>query len=153
MTRSDLVRILTKKSKTEPVRAELIVEAVFHCFATAMHRGEHIEIRDLGSFHMRSYKGYLGRNPRNGTPIEVKPKRLPYFKPSKTLSGRLNDVATRVVPSADSGQQAPMTTDAAGAVAAQHMILCRGSLGGRPPCACAENVDHSPEELHASAFR
>jgi len=98
MTRSDLVRILARKSRIELVRAELIVEAVFQGFMAAMHRGERIEIRGLGSFHMRSYRGYLGRNPKTGAPIEVEPKRLPYFKPSKAFSGGLNDAAAKAVP-------------------------------------------------------
>jgi integration host factor subunit beta len=39
-----------------------------------------IEIRGFGSFSIREYKTYKGRNPRTGKKIDVKPKRLPFFK-------------------------------------------------------------------------
>jgi integration host factor subunit beta len=50
-----------------------------------MSRGEGIEIRGFGSFTIRSYEGYTGRNPKTNTPVEVKPKKLPFFKVGKDL--------------------------------------------------------------------
>jgi integration host factor subunit beta len=102
MTRSDLVQLLAKRCKMAVARAEAILDAIFDDFTGALKRGERVEIRGLGSLHVRS-KGYLGRNPKTGTPIEVRPKRLPYFKPSVTFSSSLNDTAkkggsSRVVP-------------------------------------------------------
>ena len=44
----------------------------------------------FGSFKVRHYKGYTGRNPRNSQAIEVPPKRLPVFKPSRLMEARLN---------------------------------------------------------------
>jgi integration host factor subunit beta len=39
---------------------------------------------------MRDYGTYTGRNPRTGDKVEIKPKRLPYFKVGKELIGRVN---------------------------------------------------------------
>src|SRR5437588_1340082 len=39
------------------------------------HRGEGIEIRGFGSFTVRPYKPYSGRNPRTGEPVDVPAKR------------------------------------------------------------------------------
>jgi integration host factor subunit beta len=47
--------------------------------------GEGIEIRGFGSFSVRQYKPYDGRNPRTGEAVHVASKRLPFFKVSKEL--------------------------------------------------------------------
>ncbi|HQN37886.1 MAG TPA: HU family DNA-binding protein, partial [Caldisericia bacterium] len=44
-----------------------------------------IEIRGFGSFTVREYGAYNGRNPRTGNDVPVKPKRLPFFKVGKEL--------------------------------------------------------------------
>ena len=38
----------------------------------------------------RHYKGYTGRNPKTGATITVPDKRLPFFKPGKDLTDRIN---------------------------------------------------------------
>jgi integration host factor subunit beta len=50
---------------------------------------DRIEIRGFGSFVLREYKTYTGRNPKTGKEVDVKPKRLPYFKVGKELRGRI----------------------------------------------------------------
>jgi integration host factor subunit beta len=72
------------------VRAELLVDVVFDCMEQSMSRGEKIEIRGFGNFQVRNYREYKGRNPRSGKIVEVRPKRLPRFKPSKEIAARVN---------------------------------------------------------------
>ncbi len=55
-----------------------------------MIRGEKIAIRGFGTFQVRSYRAYKGRNPRSGQVVAVKPKRLPHFKVSTELATRVN---------------------------------------------------------------
>ena len=56
----------------------------------ALERGEGIEIRGFGSFTVRKYKAYEGRNPRTGETVHVAEKRLPFFKVGKDLRERVN---------------------------------------------------------------
>ena len=51
---------------------------------------ERVEIRGFGSFKIKYYKGYKGRNPKTGETIEVKPKKLPFFKVGKELKKRVD---------------------------------------------------------------
>ena len=90
MTKSDLIDQLGNKWKLPKGRAEEIVNTVFHALEHALARGERVEIRGLGSFEVRSYGGYSGRNPRTGETVVVKPKRLPFFKVGKDLKERVN---------------------------------------------------------------
>mgnify|MGYP002388447452 CR=1 FL=1 len=52
--------------------------------------GQRIEIRGFGSFVVKDYESYWGRNPKTGEKIFVAPKKLPAFKVGKELRERLN---------------------------------------------------------------
>ena len=47
--------------------------------------GGRVEIRGFGSFMVKDYKPYIGRNPKTGSQIQVPPKKLPFFKVGKEL--------------------------------------------------------------------
>ena len=90
MTKSDLTRALTAHNDVTLQKAEEIVNLFFAEMAGALAEGDRVEIRGFGSFSMRSYGAYTGRNPRTKEKVEVKSKRLPFFKASRELLGRLN---------------------------------------------------------------
>src|SRR6185436_16233032 len=90
MTKSDLVDQVSAKLQLPRGKAELIINGVFDCMERALRNGDRIEIRGFGSFEIRHYKAYEGRNPRTGDPVGVQPKRLPFFKVGKELKERVN---------------------------------------------------------------
>ena len=90
MTKSDLIEHLCTVEKLPKGRAELLVNTIFDCLEQSLRRGERIEIRGFGSFEIRHYRSYQGRNPRTGSTVAVKPKRLPFFKVGKELKERIN---------------------------------------------------------------
>ena len=90
MTKSDLIDVLCETQKIPKGRAELLVQVIFESMEVALKRGERIEIRGFGSFELRSYRPYEGRNPRTGVRVSVQPKRLPFFKVGKDLRERVN---------------------------------------------------------------
>jgi len=90
MTKSDLISELSRRQNIPVARAESIVDAIFGSIEATLCRGERIEIRGLGSFELRAYGAYSGRNPRTGEKVAVKPKRLPFFKVGKEMKDRIN---------------------------------------------------------------
>lgn len=90
MTKSELIERVAEAAKLTKGKAELVVGTIFGAMSEAMVRGEGIEIRGFGSFTVRQYKAYEGRNPRTGGPVHVRPKRLPFFKVGKELRARVN---------------------------------------------------------------
>ena len=90
MTKSELIERIAESLKLPAGKAEAIVNCVFDSMVKALERGEGIEIRGFGSFTVRDYKSYEGRNPRTGEPVHVAPKRLPFFKVGKDLRERVN---------------------------------------------------------------
>ena len=90
MTKSELIELISNKIKLPKGKAEQIVNCIFDSMVDALKRGEGIEIRGFGSFTVRPYNPYDGRNPRTGQPVPVPSKRLPFFKVGKELKELVN---------------------------------------------------------------
>jgi len=90
MTKSNLIEALSKAEDLTKTKAEEIVNLVFSEMSNALANGERVEIRGLGSFKVKHYDGYSGRNPKTGKRIKVKPKKLPFFKCGKELKERVD---------------------------------------------------------------
>ena len=90
MTKSELIEAITTRGEITKARAELVVNCVFDTMTEALQEGEGIEIRGFGSFTVRPYKPYAGRNPRTGQSVPVPAKRLPFFKVGKELKELVN---------------------------------------------------------------
>lgn len=90
MTKSELVEALATRHGLTLKKAEEVVTAVVETMENALKSGERIEIRGFGSFVVNEYKSYTGRNPKTGESIEVKPKKLPFFKVGKELRERIS---------------------------------------------------------------
>lgn len=85
MNKSDLIIALSEKEKLTERDASRLVNLVFDGFTAALKNGTRIEIRGFGSFTMREYDGYRGRNPKTGEAIDVKPKKGAFFKVGREL--------------------------------------------------------------------
>jgi integration host factor subunit beta len=85
MKKSDLITVLADKKNLTEKQAAKIVDLMFKGFINEFKKGGRIEIRGFGSFTVREYKAYKGRNPKSGEHIEVKPKKTPFFKVGKKL--------------------------------------------------------------------
>ena len=90
MLKSDLINILVVKREITQKQAEATIETIFDSMKAALCKGENIEIRGLGAFHVKHYEGYQGRNPKTGEVIPVKPKRGILFRTGKELRDRVN---------------------------------------------------------------
>jgi integration host factor subunit beta len=90
MTGEELNRLLAEKVNISQKKAKLVIDTMFECMADTLSRNERVDIRGFGTFKVKHYEGYLGRNPKTGEPVSVKPKKLPCFKVGKALKERMN---------------------------------------------------------------
>lgn len=90
MTKSQLIEALAKAEGITLKAAETAVNVTFQSMEQSLIRGDRLEIRGFGSFKVKDYEGYKGRNPKTGELIEVKSKKLPFFKVGKELKERVN---------------------------------------------------------------
>jgi integration host factor subunit beta len=90
MNKSDLIVALAKEADLPLRKAEEIVNLIFETMSKALIDGDRIEIRGFGSFMVKEYRGYTGRNPKTGDKIAVDEKKLPFFKTGKELRERVD---------------------------------------------------------------
>lgn len=90
MNKSQLIERMAQESKLSYKEASSILDTVLNTMTEALAKGEGIEIRGFGSFTVKEYDAYKGRNPKTGEVIDVAPKRLPFFKVGKELRDSLN---------------------------------------------------------------
>ncbi|MBW2641980.1 MAG: integration host factor subunit beta [Deltaproteobacteria bacterium] len=90
MNKLELVEALREEAGITKNEAEVIVNMVFEEMSNTMANGDRVEIRGLCSFCVKQYKAYTGRNPKTGEKVEIKPKKLPFFKSGKELKDRVD---------------------------------------------------------------
>ena len=115
LTKSELIEQISETLNLPNGRAEQIVNCVFDSMIHALQEGDGIEIRGFGSFTIRDYQAYEGRNPRTGEAVHVKPKRLAFFKVGKELRERVNQGAEAAGPPKAGGHESTSGTGGDGA--------------------------------------
>lgn len=90
MNKSELIKTLAEQNNLQMDEATRVVNVFFQSIKDALVRGDRVEIRGFGSFKVKDYQGYNGRNPKTGQSVHVQPKRLPFFRPGKELKDYLN---------------------------------------------------------------
>jgi integration host factor subunit beta len=90
MTKSELIERLAQAEGITLKAAEMAVTVAFASMGKALSHKDRVEIRGLGSFKVKDYGGYSGRNPMTGEMIKVRAKRLPFFEMGKELKSRIN---------------------------------------------------------------
>lgn len=90
MNKSELIERLAERSGLNVIQSEEIVNLIYKKMKDTMVNGGRIEIRGFGSFVVKHYQSYQGRNPKTGEKISVPPKKLPFFKVGKELKERID---------------------------------------------------------------
>ena len=90
MTRSELIKAFTERSRMSDEEATVFVNAFFDKIRQSLVEGDRVEIRGFGTFAMKNYQPYTGRNPKSGVTVTVGPKRLPVFRAGGKLTALLN---------------------------------------------------------------
>jgi integration host factor subunit beta len=90
MNKSELIESLAQDINVPHREAAAITNTVIDTMTEALAQGESIEIRGFGSFVIKNYESYEGRNPKTGKKIKVSPKKLPFFKVGKDLREQVN---------------------------------------------------------------
>ena len=80
MNKSELIDTLSQELNLPLREASSITNTILDTMTEALAKGDSIEIRGFGSFVVKNYETYFGRNPKTGQKIKVPPKKLPFFK-------------------------------------------------------------------------
>ena len=80
MNRSGLINLFKDETTLNGKDAEKAIAVFFDAITGSQVKGERVEIRGFGSFTIKHYMPYIGRNPKTGVRINVPSKKLPFFK-------------------------------------------------------------------------
>jgi len=92
VNKSELIEKLAERTGINVMQSEEVVNLIYKKMRETMVSGGRIEIRGFGSFVVKEYQSYQGRNPKTGEKIAVPPKKLPFFKVGKELKERIDNV-------------------------------------------------------------
>ncbi len=91
MTKSEIIELIARKqTQFSQKDVEIAVNQIVDSMIDTLSEGERIEIRGFGSFSLHYRKARVGRNPKTGETVELSDKRVPHFKPGKSLRERVD---------------------------------------------------------------
>ncbi|UCG11327.1 MAG: integration host factor subunit beta [Deltaproteobacteria bacterium] len=90
MNKSQLIERVAQNEGITVKDSASVVSVVFDTITESLAKGGRVEIRGFGSFKVKDYSSYQGRNPKTGDIIQVKKKKLPYFKVGKEMKERVD---------------------------------------------------------------
>ncbi|MGI9548515.1 MAG: HU family DNA-binding protein [Bdellovibrionales bacterium] len=80
VNKSEIISELAKNKNISISLATLVFETFFDGITNALKKEQQIQIRGFGSFKLKKYQAYMGKNPKNNETIKVKSKKIPFFK-------------------------------------------------------------------------
>ena len=89
MNKAQFIEKLASRNNIPVKVFENVVNTILKEIKDALNRKSRVEIRGFGSFSVKEYKTYTGRNPKTGEKIEVGKKSAPIFKVSKIYKNDL----------------------------------------------------------------
>lgn len=81
--KSDIVLEIAKKKQLPLSTVSLFVDTVFDEITKALLNNQKVELRGFGSFGVKTYTAYKGRNPKSQEKVTVRAKKRPWFKPGQ----------------------------------------------------------------------
>ena len=91
MNKSEIIKNLTHKMESlNDEDVQKCVHLIIDSLTNALTNSDRVEIRNFGTFSVRSRDQRISRNPKTGTSVLVEPKNHPYFRASKYLRESLN---------------------------------------------------------------
>ena len=88
MNKSELVEHVAKAAELTKKSAEDAVDALLDGIKKGVKKGG-VQLVGFGSFTVASRKGRMGRNPKTGEPIKIKPSKTVKFRPGKEFKSML----------------------------------------------------------------
>ena len=91
MNKSDLIKKISENADSLNAEdLEQTVNTILNLISSSLSKGDRVEIRNFGTFSVRSRDQRISRNPKTGTSVLIEPKNHPYFRASKFLRESLN---------------------------------------------------------------
>lgn len=91
ITRADLAEAVYEQVGLSRNESSDLVETVLEEISKTLEKGENVKISSFGSFAVRQKGQRIGRNPKTGVEVPIKPRRVLTFRASHVLKDRINE--------------------------------------------------------------
>lgn len=91
VTRADLCEAVYQAVGLSRTESADLVELVIGEISDCIVNGEQVKLSSFGSFVVREKGERIGRNPKTGEEVPIKPRRVMVFKPSSVLKQKINE--------------------------------------------------------------
>jgi integration host factor subunit alpha len=85
LTRVDLAEAVYREVGLSRTESADLVETVLDAICDSVAGGMSVKLSSFGSFVVRDKNERIGRNPKTGEEVPIKPRRVMVFKPSNIL--------------------------------------------------------------------
>ena len=89
LTRMDLAEAVFREVGLSRNDSANLVEAVLQEISDCLVAGETVKISSFGTFSVRDKSARVGRNPKTGEEVPIKPRRVLSFRPSHLMKDRV----------------------------------------------------------------
>ena len=115
VTRAQLAEAVYQEVGLSRNESAELVESVIAEISRALERGEIVKISSFGSFAVRQKGERVGRNPKTGQEVPIRPRRVLVFRASHTLKHQINDTHHQpaATAEAEAAAERPRTAKAA----------------------------------------
>lgn len=90
LTRADLAEAVYEELGLSRNESADLVESVLEEMCQSLASGDNVKISSFGSFSIREKGERIGRNPKTGVEVPIKPRKVLVFKASHVLKDRIN---------------------------------------------------------------
>lgn len=90
-TRADLTEAVYRNVGLSRNESSALVENILETLTTRLVAGESVKLSSFGTFTVREKSQRIGRNPKTGEEVPIKPRRVLTFRPSHVLKDRINN--------------------------------------------------------------
>ena len=90
LTKAHIVERLFAKNLFTKGESAMIIETMFELMKQSLQNGEDVMISGFGKFSVKEKQQRRGRNPQNGEPMTLSPRRVVTFHYSGVLKEKMN---------------------------------------------------------------
>jgi integration host factor subunit alpha len=90
LTKADIAEAIYKKTSYTKIQSLELVDSLFEIMKHTLESGEYVLISSFGKFSVKEKRERIGRNPQNGQPMMIAPRKVVSFKCSGRLRNRIN---------------------------------------------------------------
>ena len=90
MNKTELVAAAAEQTGMTKKDTEKALNAAFDVSASALSKGEKVQVSGFGIFEVKEREARMGRNPRTGEEIKIEASTAPVFKAGTQLKDSVN---------------------------------------------------------------